>query len=168
MVLKENGVYDISFNGRLLKVEAIEDNKIAVQGHIYKPEIQKIQENLWIVNINNFQFHIEYFEGRIFVNGKETDFSFRESIPKLHRTTEHNKDKPRIVQAMIPGIIVDIIVTPGEKVKKSQPLLYLEAMKMRNEIRSPIEGTITTINVKKDFKVAKGDTLLVVKPLEIL
>ena len=61
MVLKDYGIYDISFNGRFLKIEATEDNKIIVQGHSYKPELQKDQDNHWLVTINKIQIHIENF-----------------------------------------------------------------------------------------------------------
>lgn len=48
-----------------------------------------------------------------------------------------------------PGMIKNLLVENGAKVKKNQPVIVLEAMKMDNDITSPCEGTVT-------FAVAKG------------
>ena len=160
----EKGSFDVIYNGRLLKVEETEDGIIIVQGHTYLPQFWRSLDNQWVVQINGFEFRIEYFAGRIFVNGKEIEFSYQLSVPKLHRGVGKSKRKLSIIYAIIPGLIVEILVSQGEKVKKGQSLLYLEAMKMRNEIRSPISGVITTLNVKKGQKVKKNDTLVVVEP----
>ncbi len=48
-----------------------------------------------------------------------------------------------------PGLIKNILVADGTAVKKDQPVIVLEAMKMDNEITAPCDGTVT-------FNVAKG------------
>jgi len=48
-----------------------------------------------------------------------------------------------------PGIIKNVLVKDGDSVKKDQPIVVLEAMKMDNDITSPCDGTVTV-------KVAKG------------
>ncbi len=48
-----------------------------------------------------------------------------------------------------PGLIKNLLVANGAQVKKDQPILVLEAMKMDNDIGSPCDGTVT-------FQVAKG------------
>ncbi len=64
------------------------------------------------------------------------------------------------VDAPMPGTIVSIAVKPGDKVKTNQLLLVLEAMKMENEIVSPAEGTVLTVNVTKGQTVNPGDSLV--------
>ena len=49
----------------------------------------------------------------------------------------------------MPGVIVDINVNTGDAVKKGDILLILEAMKMENEIVSPVDSNITSVNVSK-------------------
>ena len=53
------------------------------------------------------------------------------------------------VLAPFPGLIKSLAVENGAKVKKDQPILVLEAMKMDNDITSPCDGTVT-------FQVTKG------------
>lgn len=48
-----------------------------------------------------------------------------------------------------PGLIKNLLVASGAQVKKDQPVLVLEAMKMDNDITAPCDGTIT-------FQVVKG------------
>jgi biotin carboxyl carrier protein len=60
----------------------------------------------------------------------------------------------------MPGVIVDINVNTGDAVKKGDILLILEAMKMENEIVSPVDGNITSVNVSKGASVNAGDVLL--------
>ena len=66
------------------------------------------------------------------------------------------------IKAPIPGMISKVLVAEGDKVKKDQPLLTLDAMKLENEIASPKDGTIKSIAAKAGAKVDKGQTLVVV------
>jgi len=53
------------------------------------------------------------------------------------------------VLSPFPGLIKNLLVADGSAVKKDQPILVLEAMKMDNEITAPRDGKVT-------FGVAKG------------
>lgn len=66
------------------------------------------------------------------------------------------------VKAPIPGLISKVLVAEGDKVKKDQPLLTLDAMKLENEIPSPKDGAVKSVTVKPGAKVDKGQTLVVV------
>lgn len=48
-----------------------------------------------------------------------------------------------------PGLIKNLLVAEGATVKKDQPILVLEAMKMDNDITAPCDGVVS-------FQVAKG------------
>lgn len=65
-----------------------------------------------------------------------------------------------VVEAPMPGTILDIKVNQGATVKKGQVLLILEAMKMENEIMSPRDGKVTAINTSKGSSVNVGDPLV--------
>ena len=69
----------------------------------------------------------------------------------------------RIVKAFISGAICDIYVKVGSSVKAGDPLLILEAMKMKNIILAPQDGIIKSIDVKTANKVIKGDLLVVME-----
>ena len=52
-----------------------------------------------------------------------------------------------VISAPMPGVIMDIAVKPGDKVAVGQPICALEAMKMKNILRSPREGTVASVEV---------------------
>ncbi len=53
------------------------------------------------------------------------------------------------VLSPFPGLIKNLLVSEGASVKKDQPILVLEAMKMDNDITAPCDGVVS-------FKVTKG------------
>ncbi len=56
------------------------------------------------------------------------------------------------VLAPFPGLIKTLLVAEGAAVKKDQPILGLEAMKMDNDITAPCDGTVS-------FQVTKGNNV---------
>ena len=64
------------------------------------------------------------------------------------------------IKAPMPGTIIKILVGAGDAVKRSQPIVLLEAMKMENEIVSPVEGTILAVHTSQGASVNTGDLLL--------
>ncbi|MBI1754272.1 MAG: acetyl-CoA carboxylase biotin carboxyl carrier protein subunit [Acidobacteria bacterium] len=66
---------------------------------------------------------------------------------------------PRRLTAVIPGLILEILVRPGDSVKPGQSLLVLEAMKMQNRIVAHDALTLDAIHVAPGDTVAKGQLL---------
>lgn len=66
------------------------------------------------------------------------------------------------VTSPMPGTILDITVSAGQKVEKNQVVAILEAMKMENEIVTPYAGTVVSVNTSKGSAVNSGDLLLIV------
>lgn len=66
------------------------------------------------------------------------------------------------VTSPMPGSILDIKVGVGDKVSANQVVIVLEAMKMENEIVTPVAGTVTSVTVTKGQQVASGDVLVTV------
>ena len=59
------------------------------------------------------------------------------------------------------GLIVDIKVESGQKVKTGDEIVILEAMKMENPIVAPKDGTISAIKVSKGDSVNSDDILAI-------
>jgi len=70
------------------------------------------------------------------------------------------ESQPGIIQAPIPGMVVNIAVEEGDQVQSGDRLLILEAMKMENEIKSPVDGVVKQIHVSQGDNIDK-DTVLV-------
>jgi biotin carboxyl carrier protein len=68
--------------------------------------------------------------------------------------------KVKNIKAPMPGMVLNILVGEGETVTKDQPVVILEAMKMENVIKSPVEGTIKKVGVAKGVAVEKNTILI--------
>src|SRR6266581_1910225 len=78
------------------------------------------------------------------------------SIQTVHESGE------AMVRAPMPGLVLGIPMEPGAKVERGQTVVVLEAMKMENDLGSPIAGTLKEIRVSKGQTVNQGDVLVVV------
>ncbi len=74
------------------------------------------------------------------------------SVGQAHKVSE--------IKAPMPGLVLSLMVEPGQEVEAGTPLLILEAMKMENVIKSPGTGKIKRIDVEKGKAVDKGEILI--------
>lgn len=63
----------------------------------------------------------------------------------------------------MPGVILKVYVKPGNEVQAGTPLCVLVAMKMENEIKSPIDGIVKEVYIKEEDKVAVNDKMMVIE-----
>lgn len=64
------------------------------------------------------------------------------------------------LKAPMPGLVVKILVQPGDIVHKGDALLVLEAMKMENMIKAIGSGKVKSIKIVPGAKVDKGELLI--------
>lgn len=67
------------------------------------------------------------------------------------------------VKAPMPGKLLDVLVREGSTILRGEPLVILEAMKMQNEIQSPVNGKIVKVHAKPNTNVMKDDVLVEIK-----
>jgi biotin carboxyl carrier protein len=83
--------------------------------------------------------------------------------PKIAQLPTNGKTvpngSPNVIRAPIPGVIIAVHVQPGDYVTVGQDLCILEAMKMKNAIRSPREGQIASVAVTAGQQVGYQETL---------
>ena len=70
----------------------------------------------------------------------------------------------RTVYAPMPGLVLNVMVEPGQHVQTGQGLLVLEAMKMENELRAHIDGVVKALHVTPGDAVVKNALLLEFEP----
>src|SRR5262249_25828928 len=67
---------------------------------------------------------------------------------------------PKHVAAPMPGLLVQVVVAPGEKIVAGQKLLTLEAMKMETRVDAEAGGTVAEVLVRAGTQVETGDLLV--------
>ncbi|HEY9868917.1 MAG TPA: biotin/lipoyl-containing protein, partial [Candidatus Obscuribacterales bacterium] len=63
--------------------------------------------------------------------------------------------------AMMAGIVVEVLVKPGDAVADSQDVVILESMKMQLPVQSNLTGTVSEVKVSAGDFVNEGDPLVV-------
>lgn len=71
-----------------------------------------------------------------------------------------------VIKAPMPGSVVKLLVEEGEEVKAGQSLVIVEAMKMENEVRSPVDGVVKAVNVSAGDSVGTTEVIVEVEPAE--
>jgi biotin carboxyl carrier protein len=81
-------------------------------------------------------------------------------LPPTPRVSEAEQTAASLIEAPMPGTILDVRVKAGDSVERGDEVCVLEAMKMRNSIKSPRAGQIAEVLVANGAKVAYGDPLV--------
>jgi len=68
--------------------------------------------------------------------------------------------EPGHVTTSMPGVIVEVLVSEGDKVTAGDPILVTEAMKMETEVQAPIAGIVKAVHVKKGDSVNPDEALV--------
>ena len=87
----------------------------------------------------------------LFVEGQAWPFG----LPRADRSGGGAASDGMILSPM-PGRVIAVEVTLGDKVKKGQRLVVIEAMKMEQGLVAPFDGVITELKAVADAQVAEG------------
>ena len=79
---------------------------------------------------------------------------------KFKNRKSYKPADPKIILSFIPGTVLDIFIAPGDSVKKGDNLMILDAMKMQNKLKCPMDGKVKSIAVEKGARVSKGTVLI--------
>jgi len=103
------------------------------------------------------------------MNQSEETLAYLNINQDLYKTRLSNKFKnrkayqpadPKLILSFIPGTIIEILVEEGQDVKKGEDLMILDAMKMKNRLKSSMDGKVKKITVEKGARVSKGVVLI--------
>jgi len=104
-------------------------------------------QGLYTLSLDGYRFSVDAVDER----GR--------SIRELARAAAASAG-PAPLKAPMPGLIVRVLVAPGDTVTEGQGLVVMEAMKMENELRSPSAGTVRSVAATPGTAVEKGAVLV--------
>lgn len=150
-------------------IEKISD-QFLVNGENKEFDIRKIDRTIYHIIHNNKSYNVDILHFdiasktvEIKVNGHNYKVSIQDEHDLLLEKMGIKKDAPQRIDdvvAPMPGLIVDIHVAEGQKVKTGDPMVVLKAMKMENVLKSPHDGRIKQIMVEINQKVEKDAVIL--------
>ena len=112
-----------------------EKRKVSVNGIEYQVGIQ-FDDGKWEVSIDGNLYEVEI------------DQASRRGQRKKRDSSRGGRSSSGLISSAIPGKIVSVLVSEGDKVDSSSVVIVLEAMKMQNEIKAGIDGKVEKIMCK--------------------
>ena len=110
---------------------------------------------------------------RVKINGKvfnveleaieETTESIKEVENIKKESRESNVEGSIEILAPIQGVVIDVLVKKGDRVKKGDVILLIEAMKLENEVNAINDGEVVDVLVKKGDSVSTNQLLVKIK-----
>jgi glutaconyl-CoA/methylmalonyl-CoA decarboxylase subunit gamma len=113
-------------------------------------EIVRSRQNMYEILFNDISYTFTV----------ETPFSLQR-MKVLN--SKKGKAEKEFIKAPMPGKIIDVLVREGATVLRGEPVVILEAMKMQNEILSPVNGVVVNVSAKANTNVMKDDLLVEIK-----
>jgi biotin carboxyl carrier protein len=149
------GQYEITIDDKTVHVDAVKSGRtiysVIEDGKQFEAMVDEKGEHDFDILVGGQLFHLE---------------SIDERTKLLAGSAQTLAVGKQVVEAEMPGKVIKIARAVGEEVTEGQGVLIVEAMKMENEITSPIDGVITEIGVSQDQTVEPGSMLFVVEPPE--
>ncbi|MCC6148138.1 MAG: acetyl-CoA carboxylase biotin carboxyl carrier protein subunit [Anaerolineaceae bacterium] len=139
---------------------------LTVNGKSYQVEIGDLTDSPIEVIVNGKKYSVEFDPGEsafshvVPVASPATEISSPSKPPLKNAPSPATVNSGNDLHAPMPGTILDIAVKPGDKVTIGQTLCFLEAMKMKNALKSPRDAVIASVEVAEGQKVGFGEILI--------
>ena len=124
-----------------------EKRKVTVNGVEYEVEIQ-FDDGKWEVSIDGNLYEVEI------------DQASRRGQRKKRDSSRGGRPRSGLISSAIPGKIVSVLVSEGDKVDSGSVVIVLEAMKMQNEIKAGIDGKVEKIMCKPGERIEANVPLM--------
>lgn len=142
------------------------DFKYKINGNEYNVRIVNVDGSVAELEVNGTPYKVEMEKA---LKQTKTPRLVRtapvpttDSHPAIAKTASPGAATSGSIKTPLPGVVLDILVHPGDVVKVGQRLLILEAMKMENNIDSDKEGKVIEVKVRKGDSVLEGDVLITI------
>ena len=161
--------YTVSVNTRHYEI-SMEASATTVNGEGFQPEVAVLGPGKLHVVWKRRSYSAEVLEShpaekafRIRVNRNTYTLQVRDRYDALLRELGMDAGSHRHineVKAPMPGLVLRVMIEPGQAIRKGDTLLILEAMKMENVLKAPSDGVVSKILVSKGDKVKKNQVMV--------
>jgi len=164
--------YIASIDDKSTEVKIIDQEFILVNGIKKKYFITELNDNKYLLKVDNKIFEASLLSNSngtvdVFINKKlfkvNVLTSLQDKALKLIQQSEVNKSHQTKIKSPMPGLVLKINKNIGDIVYKGETVLVLEAMKMENEIKAPVDGKIEEMYAEPGLAIEKNFLLFSIK-----
>jgi biotin carboxyl carrier protein len=135
-----------------------------INGRQFDLNTKEISDRIWHIIRDDRTYEVEVVDdGVLKVNGTPYAIEIADRFEALLKQLGMDRgaaSKVAEVKAPMPGLVLKVLTRSGERVSKGDGLLVLEAMKMENVIKSPVDGTIANVHVEQGKTVEKNQVMI--------
>lgn len=124
------------------------------------PEDEEMTRRELTVEVSGRRYVVTFWAPEPAANGRRR---VARKPPKLERAQPITGEDAGIITAPMQGTIVKVHIEVGDRVRIDDPICVLEAMKMENEVRSPVDGEVVDVKVRTGDTVATGQVIAVIR-----
>lgn len=137
---------------------------VIVEGREYVVEVGDLSETPVRATVNNKTYHVDVPErSQQFSKSADAPEPAQPKVSASPAKTKSPVSLPTggsVISAPLPGDIIEVRVKPGDSVDAGDVVCVLEAMKMKNMIRSGHQGVIASVEVSPGQAVDHGEVLV--------
>jgi len=131
--------------------------KVRISDRSYEVEIEDIHARPIIAHVDGQKFEVQpESAGKLLVQGEATESKSVVAVPQPAVQTGSGNE----MTAPLPGTIISIFVKAGDEIEAGKVVLIIEAMKMKNSIRTTRGGKVAEILVSPGQTVAHKQALV--------
>mgnify|MGYP003565926944 CR=1 FL=1 len=133
-----------------------------INGSSYRVKIVETRAGQAIVEVNGTEYRVDIKTPASPASPSTPSVSTSAPLPVASTVASARSEvtaEDGIVQAPLSGVIRKVMAKPGDVVEAGDPILMLEAMKMENEIKASVAGTVAELFVAVGDSVNTGDNL---------
>lgn len=133
--------------------------KFTVNGNKYEVEILDIDGNMATIEVNGTAYNVEIHHELPKLKPIQPIMT-QKAAKAINPVQAHGDAKASQVKAPLPGVIIQVLVRPGDEVTAGQTLCTLETMKMENAIKSETSGRVARVNISQGQSVLQDEVLI--------
>lgn len=140
----------------------MKDFKFKIDGKDFTTSVDEQGNGQLTVTVNGKAYQVELPEHVVAARPTIHPMTAQAAAPAAHTPAPAPTaaGASATVTSPLPGTITKVNVAAGQKVKKGEVLLVMEAMKMANDVVAEADGTVQQVCVKEGQSVNQGDVLI--------
>jgi biotin carboxyl carrier protein len=160
--------YIATIDTRQIAIENVDlaAGSATVDGRSVRFDFQPLRSGLYSLILDDRVYTVQLQNGtgadEVTIGAHHRSVTVDDERAILLRKLAHAEENTGIFELVtpMPGLVIRVNARSGDAIKKGQRLVTVEAMKMENEIKSPVDGVVEQVFVVERDIVEKGTKLL--------